>query len=102
VDTFLDGALSLLKEDAERKELKKALKSEHKGLKKQVKGLQKEVDKIRQAGGASSPYHPYEKGLADAARKKKKVKKQLKKLKVGKSLAKIQQKAKELLKDEIS
>lgn len=99
MDTFLSDAISLLKEESERKELKQALKSEHKGLKKQVRGLEQEVERIKQAGGASSPSHPYVKGLINAKEKKKKVKKQLKKLTAGKSIDKIKIKTKKLIKD---
>lgn len=92
---FLDGAINLIREAEERKELKKVLKGEHKGLKTQVKNLEKEVEKIKGVGGEHKG-HPYTKALSTSKVTKKKVKKLMRKLKAGKSPKKIQKKLAEL------
>lgn len=92
---FLDGALGLIREAEERKELKKHLKDEHRGLKTQTKGLKKAVDEIKKTGGEHKG-HPYTKALADARITKKKIKKLKKKLAAGASPEKIRKKVAKL------
>ncbi len=92
---FLDGAIGLIREAEERKELGKHLDTEHKGLKRQVKNLKRQVEKIKVMGGATKN-HPYASALQTSKIAKKKIKKLKKKLAAGASPAKVQKKVSKL------